>query len=434
MRILVFIAGITAFFFLFENRITSVPDYPQIILNKDVSRHIAMDNFIPDKNMELIQKPSVFPVLNDLTDKAGRRILEKETSNSPLLKTVVPVLAFVIIVFFFGSMFFFFAVFHIKTRRLYKERRKKKTGEKYMNIIADYLIKREQHEYPVFPGLRNALNRGVLIEQIYSLSQNLFGQKQNKLLKLFRIRRLLRHVLFHIAISGKARKAAYLKLFAVIILNRYLKDKFSKYLFTRHSELRRFAQLSCLNYDTNLLQEILHDYPYYLTLWDQIHFFEVIERRGTIPPDFYIYLKSSNPTVIIFGLRMIRVFYQKSENENQIVELLKHSHEDIRYEALKTVSELHIEGVNRVLLAYLSEIGEKYKSLIIEYLIKNNLLDDQMLLEFFYREKKDLDRLNILKTIYNTYSNGQSMVTDIKNTTKEEKVRSMCTYILENAL
>jgi len=325
-------------------------------------------------------------------------------------------------------------VFTIKALRTYKEKRMYVIGKQYLKIIADYLVKKRQSEYPVFPGLYKPLNRITLIRQIYLLSQNLFGNKQNKLLKLFRIRRLLRHVLFSIAISGKNKKAVYLKLFSVIIPNKTLDKKFKKYLFSTHHELRRFAQLASLNYNPHSLDNILKDYPYSLTLWDQIHFFEVIDRRSTIPPDFYLYLKSANPTVVLFGLRMIRIFFQKNEKEKQLIELLRHTDENIRYEALKTISDLNVEGVDSLILAYVSEIDDKYKTLVIEYLIKNNLLDDDTLFKFFYSEIKDLDRLNILKTVFNNYPNGDKLINDFMNYTEEEKIKKMCAFILENAL
>ncbi|MFO8233905.1 MAG: hypothetical protein R6U04_00680 [Bacteroidales bacterium] len=381
-----------------------------------------------------IQKSFVIPFLKNTIDRIRKNILKNESRRISLLKTLIPILSVLIILFIASSIFIVFYVFIFKTSKKYQEKRKYSIGQRYLKITADYLVNKKQSEYPIFPGLYSSFNRKILIGQIYSLSQNLFGNKQNKLLKLFRIRRLLKHVLFSIAISGKYKKAVYLKLFSVIIPNKYLDNKFEKYLFSRHHELRRFAQLASLNYNPQSLEKILKDYPYSLTLWDQIHFFEVIDRRSTIPPDFSTYLKSSNPTVILFGLRMIRIFYQTNTKEKQLVELLRHTNKNIKYEALKTISDLNVEGVDNIILAYLSEIDEKHKVLVIEYIIKNNLLDDNTLFKFFYSEIKDLDRLNILKTVYNNYPNGDRLINDFKNYTNEEKIKSMCTFILENAI
>ena len=382
----------------------------------------------------LIQANPAISSLEKTIHEVTRAVLKDEYKSNNLLRKTVLLLSLLIILLLIISLFIVLYVFIAKTLRVYKENRKQAIASQYIKIIADYVVRKKQSEYPKLPGLYKDLRRKVLIDQIYLLSQSLFGPKQNKLLKLFRIRLLLRHVLFHIAISGKDKKAVYLKLFSVIIPNKQLNNKFKKYLHSRHHELRRFAQLASLNYNIKSLDEILRNYPYSLTLWDQIHFLEIIDRRSTIPPDFYHYLKSANPTVVLFGLRMIRIFFQKSTKENQLVELLSHSNENIRFEALKTVTELNVEGVNKIILAYLSEIGEGYKALIIKYMIKNNLLDDDTLFKFFFSEKREVDRLNILETIYNDYPNGKKLLVDFKNYTEDDKIKSMCKYILENAI
>ena len=379
------------------------------------------------------EENSSSPIINAIT-KITNLVVKEEVRRDGIFNVLIPILSVVIMLLIISSLSICFAVFIIKTRQRYKDKRKTAIGKLYLGVIADYVVNKKQYEYPSFQKLSNPLNRVVLIGQIYELSQHLFGPQHNQLLKLFRIRKLLKHVLFKLTISGKSDKALYLKLFSTIIINQTLLHKFYKYLFSEHNELRRFAQLSLLNYDPDALKEILHNYPYYLTLWDQIHFLEIIDRRATIPPDFYFYLESSNPSVVIFGLRMIRIFYQKSPREDIIIDLLSHSNEHIRYEALKTASDLNIEGVNRILLAYLSELGPKYKGLIIEYLINIDMLDDNMVFQLFINENKDLDRLNILKTLYNNSPNGKRILEDLANYTGEENVLSMCKYIFENAI
>ena len=361
-------------------------------------------------------------------------ILNHETRRGSLLETLIPILSVIIVFLMLNAIAIFGAVYILKAIRSYRSKRKDAIAATYLRLIADYLVNRKQSEYPIFPKLQNALNRNVLIAMIYQLSQDFFGKKQNKMLKLFRIRLLLKHVLFRIAVAPKAVKATYLKLFSVIILNKHLKNKFYKYLFSKHHEVRLFTQLAYLNYQTNHLGKILRDYPYILTTWDQIHFLEVIDRRSTIPPDFYPFLESSNDSVIIFGLRMIRIFYQKGENEHQIIGLLSHPNEDVRYEALKTATDLNIETKDKLLLAYLSEMDDKYKALIVKFLIQSGIIDEQNVQNLFYQEKNDTYRLIILETIYNCYSEGQQKIEQIRKDSEEENVKSMCTHILENAI
>lgn len=363
-----------------------------------------------------------------------RLITGKEEIKAEVLRKVVPVLLVLIILMTFSLLIIVSCILIVKSRRMYVEKKRKQTGRKYLKIIAEYLVKRKQPEYPTFHGLFSILNRRILINQIYSLSQALFGDKQNKLLKLFRIRVLLRHVLINIALYGKSRKALYIKLFSVILLNRTLYQKFQKYAHSQHHELRLYTQLAILNYNPEALPSLLDDYPHYFSLWDQIHFLEVIDRRSTVPPDFYHYLQHPNHTVVIFGLRMIRIFYQKNEKEYLITQLLAHPNEQVRYEALKTATDLYIENMNKLLLAYLSEVNDQYKTLIIRFLIQNNLLDHDELLRFFYEERDEHDKFSILKAIYNNYQNGKETVEQIRSDADEPQTKDMCNFILENAI
>jgi uncharacterized Fe-S cluster-containing MiaB family protein len=57
-----------------------------------------------------------------------------------------------------------------------------------------------------------------------------------------------------------------------------------------------------------------------------------------------------------------------------------------------------------------------------------------MIFQLFFNEKEDLNRLNILKTVYNNSSYGKMILEDLGNYTEDENVRSMCKYILENAI
>jgi deoxyadenosine/deoxycytidine kinase len=130
---------------------------------------------------------------------------------------------------------------------------------------------------------------------------------------------------------------------------------------------------------------------------------------------------------------MIRFFYLKNERESEIIPLLTHSNEQIRYEALKTAVDLNIDQVNKLLLAYISEINEKYKELIIEFLIKNKIVSSGELMDFFHQENDKRHKLYILQTIYNKDPRGDELIKKLKDFTNNEEIDSMCLHVLNNA-
>jgi hypothetical protein len=315
-----------------------------------------------------------------------------------------------------------------------RERCKEVIKTKYLRIIASYLSGKDDAALPKFPGLGNKFNRKILMNQLYDLSESLIGRQGERLNALYNLPQLQMLLKKGMNMRSSAARIKYLRLYSVVPLTYDHYRCVQKYLDSPDPQLRLAAQLAILNYNPRLIGDILRSCSCHLTTWDQMHLFDMMIRRTSEPVDYYDFIHEENPTVVVFALRMIRFLYLKNEKEHEIVTLLGHSNDQVRYEALKTASDLNIEKVDKLLLAYLSEISEKYKRLIIEFLVSNKLISSEELLAFFRRENTPVCKFYILQTIQNRYPTGEELIRELSLQTNDGEERSMCLHLLEKTL
>ena len=373
-------------------------------------------------------------LLNKVRELSGQILQEGDHSSVTLSSWVVSGLILLSMAFVASWVVIIPCVWLIKSYRVEQDNRTAIIERRYLRIIGSYLSAERELESPSFPGLSLASHRKILIGQLYGLSTSMMGRQQERLNALYDNRQVKRLMDKGLGSSCKCSKSRYLKYFSVRRMSYEQLQRVRKHLNSRNTQLRLATQLAVLNYEPRLLNDILVGYKYSLTTWDQMHIFELMLRRPTHPVDYYELIDHENPTVVLFALRMIRFFYLKDEREQKIIPLMSHSNEQIRYEALKTASELKLEKVDKLLLAYISEINEKHKELIIEFLIRNKLVSSGELMDFFHQEKDPVAKLHILESIQNKYPAGEELISKLQQMTTDPEVRSMCLHVMEKSL
>lgn len=86
-----------------------------------------------------------------------------------------------------------------------------------------------------------------------------------------------------------------------------------------------------------------------LSEWDQIQLLEVLQRFDEQEiPDINPWLKSLNNSVVVFALKLAKI-YNQFEVKDAIMELLAHQQKEIRLDAIKVLSHLQVIEVKAVL-------------------------------------------------------------------------------------
>ena len=138
-------------------------------------------------------------------------------------------------------------------------------------------------------------------------------------------------------------------------------DRIRRLLHSRNEILRVEAQLAAIRLSPDKPFSFLDSIRRPFTLWEQINVYSFFKKNEILPPDFTLWLNSSNRSVLIFGLRMIQM-YKATKNENAVRALVQHKDKEVRLEAIKTLGLLQMEAeIDNLIELY---DGETFKGIV----------------------------------------------------------------------
>ncbi|MDR1673088.1 MAG: HEAT repeat domain-containing protein [Bacteroidales bacterium] len=219
-------------------------------------------------------------------------------------------------------------------------------GEKllvhYQTLLIDYLFSDDnaQEMDKIKKIAQSEFSRNILINQMIDLSINLSGEAKTKLRELYVCMglhqdsiRKVHHRKWHIKIKG-FKELSFMDITTV-------NDAIRKALESKNDILRLEAQLALVRLEKHdpfgFLDHLVHPF----TMWEQLNVHELITFHNLIVPDFSRWLNSTNDTVVVFALNMIRVFKQ-TQAVDCVVETLKHPNTVIRRHAIDVCGEIQL--------------------------------------------------------------------------------------------
>ncbi len=224
--------------------------------------------------------------------------------------------------------------------------------EKYQALIVDYLFGNAKPD-DFRPIASNTYSRQLLIDQMIDVSINLKGEEAKKLISLYKHLGLDRDSIkrandrrWHKKIKG-FRELAFMN----------IKDANAIIYETLNSSneiLRMEAQIALVRLGDKNPFEFLSQLIRPFSLWEQITLHELIIQHNIPVPPFKRWLKSPNPTVAMFALRMIREFKQK-DAEDDLRETLQRPEPEVRQLAVQVAGDLEMRST-------LEEMKHMYKN------------------------------------------------------------------------
>jgi len=213
--------------------------------------------------------------------------------------------------------------------------------EKYQGLIIDYLFGNTTPE-DFRPIASDTYRRQVLIEQMIDVSVNLKGEESGKLLGLYKHLGLDRDSItrandrrWHKKIKG-FRELAFMNI-------REANGTIYKALNSSNEILRMEAQIALVRLSDDNPFEFLSHLARPFSLWEQITLHELIIQHSIPVPLFKKWLTSSNPTIVMFALRMIREFRQ-GDAEEGIQEVLMHPDPAVRQLGVQVAGDLNMRS------------------------------------------------------------------------------------------
>ncbi len=248
-----------------------------------------------------------------------------------------------------------------------QDRQRQELKEKYQALLMDYLFGEEddsQVPERIEKIAGNDFKRVLLMEEMRDLIVNLSGDAAEKLRGLYyrlsldvdsRIKAQSRK--WHVKIKG-FRELAFMNI-------KDANNEIIKSLHSSNSILRMEAQLALVRLNDHDRFGFLDHLQRPFTPWEQLNVHEMIVGYDLEVPRFERWLDSANHTVVLFALRMIRVFNQKGSWQ-KVADLLDNEDEEIRRTAIIVLGQLHIkEAVHSLKHHYKNEIYENQLEIII---------------------------------------------------------------------
>jgi len=233
-----------------------------------------------------------------------------------------------------------------RTRMENEEQLRGYLSEKYQGLIIDYLFGDKLSDDFMTIASDN-FRRQVLIDQMIDVSANLKKDAESKLEILYLNLGLNKDSVnkahsreWHKKIKG-FRELAFMNI-------RDANDEIYKCLNSKNEILRMEAQIALVRLSDENPFEFLHHLTRPFSLWEQISLHELLVQHEMKVPLFNQWLGSSNDTIVMFSLRMIREFKQVN-SEPDVLKALTHSNPDVRRIAIEVSGDLKMTSSLEIL-------------------------------------------------------------------------------------
>ncbi len=278
---------------------------------------------------------------------AGNLILG---DNSPWLKRITYfgkslalVNALIITIIFCLVSMILLLIFILLNRRRMEKREKlhQYLMERYQELIINYLFGNTSPD-EFLPIASDTYRRQVLIDQMIDVSINLKGEEARKLIGLYK----------HLGLDSDSVKKAHdhrwhkkIKGFRELAFMNIkdANDSIYKALSSPNEILRMEAQIALVRLGNDNPFDFLSHLERPFSLWEQISLHELIVQHDIPPPQFRQWLTTSNPTVVMFALRMIREFKQ-SDAEDAVHETLMHPDPRVKQLAIQVAGDMNMRS------------------------------------------------------------------------------------------
>jgi HEAT repeat protein len=328
-----------------ETKAQQIPLPDETSLNNDTA-NTAVSNAGSTGAVEVIPEP-VKVTETSSNEAQGKLIIG---NNSPWLKRItyfgkslalINALIITIVVCIISMIILLIAILLNRRRMEKREKLHQYLMEKYQELIINYLFGNASPE-EFRPIASDTYRRQVLIDQMIDVSINLKGEEARKLLGLYKHLGLDRDSIirahdrrWHKKIKG-FRELAFMNI-------KDANNAIYKALNSSNEILRMEAQIALVRLGDDDPFEFLSKLTRPFSLWEQISLHELIVQHNLAVPPFSKWLTSSNPTVVMFALRMIREFKQ-ADAEETVHDTLMHPDPAIRQLAVQVAGDLNMRS------------------------------------------------------------------------------------------
>ncbi|MDO6473326.1 HEAT repeat domain-containing protein [Maribacter sp. 1_MG-2023] len=213
--------------------------------------------------------------------------------------------------------------------------------------------------------IKNNFDRDVLTEVLLDLRKDLSGQSQFVLIELYKDLGL-HHDAYKKLGSRKWQvvSSGILELTTMEVDESY--GLIIKFINHRQSTIRKQAEIAVVNLKEEGIKYYLDNTKFKIAEWQQLKLLDVLRHKPNYsPPQFGLWLTSTNTHVVLFSLRLIK-YYSQNDAEQSIITLLKHKNRDIQAEAIECIKDFHFSNALMTLKLVYSKASHDIKIAILD--------------------------------------------------------------------
>jgi hypothetical protein len=248
--------------------------------------------------------------------------------------------------------------------------------------------------------------RKLLINEIMSAKRSITGTSADNLKNLY-VQLGLDKYAFNNLSSGKWYiRAKAIQELTVMDMHEFV-DQICTYTDDKNDLVRMEAQSALIQFNGFEGLHFLDTISYPISNWQQI---KLLQQLSHLPPanvDMAQWFKSENSSVIIFTLKLARI-YQRFDSYYDIVSCLDHSDPAVRYEAIHCLNEIYIDETSDDFISrFLGEILKNQLAMIKVMETVGTEKDVEFLLDLLSHEN---DQIKISAARALVQSNKDGMV------------------------
>lgn len=247
----------------------------------------------------------------------------------------------------------------------------------------------------------NKFKRTIIVSILLKLKNEISGEMAESIQKLYFETDLIKHTL----VKLKSKKW-YIIASGIRELTRFqvkeAHDEIIKYINHPKREIRKEVQLYLVDLFNFEGLTFLNGLKATLSEWDQIQLLEELQKfKDQDIPDIVPWLKSENKSVVLFALKLARM-YNQFEVKDTLIDLLSHKSKEVRIQLISTLSHLQVLESKTILKSNFSKYSLE-EQLAFFKMLENvyEVNDEAFLLEHIHNKHFEikLSALKILKII-----------------------------------
>jgi len=275
--------------------------------------------------------------------------------QSPLLIQIVWILS--ILLFIIILLLVVYLKF-LRTRLRKNEKITRIYQKKYESLLITFLYTENEKEdlnkeqlaiiNPLKTAVKNEFKRNIIVSVLLQLRNEISGEMADSIQKFYYQTGLINY-----AIAKLKNKKWHIIAKGIRELTQFQVKKIQNKIIplTSHSnrEVRKEAQLYLIDIFGFKGLNFLNNLKTPLSEWDQIQLLEILQRfENQQIPNITPWLKSSNNSVVIFTLKLVKI-YSKFEVKETLISLLSHKNKEVRIQLIDVLSYLQITEAKDIL-------------------------------------------------------------------------------------